>query len=453
MLVALQMSRTRILTIRRSLYMRFGAMGRRRRFRYIDVAVWVGEGGTTGTCMASDSTLVERDCRGDSEEKTTLESLPSDVLCLIGARVAGLSRDVTLSCKDAAACSMAGSGAILVVASATWKQCAKIAETIPTVPWYRTSWGAKYVHAQILKRELLPLALTCPDIRPSSTMADMTAMMNKPVAVGKWCPILRPTALFLLQISLTFMTRSPAAPALRDKDLSFCRSHRRNGVYGASLVRLRDALAAPSLDREAIVRSRIAANEELDREFGDAGFVRGFQEDDIELRRRLHNVDEWASRVEPHPHIHWLATSVARQNRLEPTVLDNLVRIDAAFKSIGTSPERGLGYTYTHPLMCVQRDLLTEARGYIYDMLQLRHMGIVLFRLDPGLTMPTLAREEIIETTNALILHRVLRTSALTYPTFTAESLSARNMLTDALLESTTLEEADTALANFALMT
>lgn len=402
----------------------------------------------------ADQERADNDDNDDDEADgpTELDSLPPDVLDLIGTKIAGVTRDVTLSCKDAAACSMAGGrGAISVIASATWKRCAQIAETIPTVSEYRRSWGAKNVHAQILKREMLPLARTCSRIRASSTLAEMHAELRQPAAVGRWCPIKRPAALFLLEISLTFMEHSPVPPALRDKDLSACPLHRRNGVYGSRLVRLRDALTAPTLDVENRVLARIAANEKLDRKFREAGFARGWREHDVELRKRLRGVDEWVDRTKPHPHFSWLARALATQNRLDG--VDELTRIDDAYKFVGIRPDvsLGLGELYAHSH--APSKLLTNARGEIYDVLQQRHLGAICFKMDPEITMPTLAREEILDTTDNLVLHNVLRHTALTCPTRTAEGFSARLALTDALLESTTLEEADAALSHFASVT
>ena len=326
--------------------------------------------------------------------------MPPDILRSIGARVVGTDRDVAIAARDAAACAMAGPGALAEISGEAWRTVEKVAETVGGADAYQRSFGVE--PRTLLKSEIMPLArAACPWIRQSTPLWRMQMELVKSDAtVGATCPIRRPAAHFVLHASRAAVPVRPHPPAFRDRDLSACpTSHVRNRVT----VRIRDALAAPVIDRDATVRASIAQNAELDAQFKSAGFARGWCETDLAARIRIDAVDKWAQRVDAQISIHSaLRTLAVRGTVIDYDMFETIVR---AYAHVDVNPTTAISWIiFTFGRQESARRIKNESRGEIFARLQLRTIGRVVFMLDDTI-MPNLSPAEIDDVRTRLLAH------------------------------------------------
>jgi hypothetical protein len=374
---------------------------------------------------------------------TSLCNLPDDALVLIGAHLAHPSRDLSLACKDAAACAMVGSPHVTCIAESAWKRCAQVAETIDGVDHYQESWGAECPDGRSLKKHrVLKLARACPEIRPSSTLFAMCSQLGVyNMNVGPSCPVPRPIAHFLLQISQSVINITSGCPAFRDKDLSACFVTHRPSAPGKRYVRLRDAMVAPELDRAAIVCARMDANQTLDAEFARAGFVRNWRETDLERRKRIQEAIDWARSVDAQSAIS-VATQMIAQ-RGDPVDYDSFSKVVMAYRVAGFAPRSAYQFMYTR----CSSNTVSEARGDIYGQMQLQYLGHIMFKTDAETIMPTLAPSEISDARNDLLFHAIARREVLSA---VGPGTGMYNSLLNEMVMADSVEDANTILAEYA---
>lgn len=374
--------------------------------------------------------------------RTQLSDLPPDILCMIGTFVASPDRDVALISKDAAACTMTGAGPLVRIGSAAWVECARIAETIGTVRAYRRSWGAERPDACLLKREIARLARAIPWIRSTTPAWEMNLALESETKLGEWCPIPRVCAMFILELTTTYVSMDPHPPAFRDRDLSACPTHVRPMVVGKRLIRLRDALQAPVIDRASIIRQTVAANRELDQRFRSADVRRHWHEQNLALRLLRDEAHAWTRSVRaPYEIAHAVLALTKTCTSID---FEAFTRVVLAYRCAEVSPTAS--FMYAHQSLI--QNPVNHARGDIFGKLQIKRFGSVIFSLASDV-MPTLETSEISDTISELFVHQIVSHEIAS---LAKDHADLYEQLSIDLLDARTLADANRVLDNYAAL-
>ena len=370
--------------------------------------------------------------------------LPDDALSLIGAHLAHPRRDLSLACKDAAACSMVGSAGITCIGKHAWERCAQVAETFRSVCEYQESWGAECPDGRaLMKHRVYRLARACPAIRRTSTLWEMCMHLNiADLTVGQSCPIPRPTAYFLLQVSQSVLNISTGCPAFRDKELGQLVAVRRPSAPERRLVRLRDAINAPEKDRGVAVQEKMLENAALDRDFANCGFVRKWHETNLARRKRIQEALDWSRQIDAHVAIASATKMIAERG--DPVDYESFSVVVMAYRIAGLAPRSAYSFLYTGQIS----NPISEARGDIYGQMQLKYLGHIMFRTDASTIMPTLEPCEIDEARNDLLFHAIARREVLSAVGLGSDLY---NSLLNEMVMADSVEEANTILAEYAV--
>lgn len=405
-------------------------------------------GRSSATLIPSMSSTAAAEQTGGSP--ATILNLPEDALRLIGEHVAAPAQDLCLSCKDAAACMMSCKGMALVGAAA-WARCSRIAETYASTTEYLDSWGAELPDGKQLSRTRVHrLARASPRICASSPLWHMRMVLRVGEMssdeywvdvpnVGESCPISNHVAYFLLEVSQAVVNIAVPCPVFRDKDVSACPVRVRGPKR---LVRLRDAILAPAVDRGRKITESMRRFSDLDSDFRAAGARRQWREKDLALRLRVDRAKRWAESVNAQTYVR-SAVIISERNGF-PVDYESFTIVVRAYHVAGLIPTS---------MYCFLRggavsDPISEARGDIYDQLQRSVLGHIMFRMDSATIMPGLEPCEIEEARNDLLFHAIARQEALSY-------IGPRSRLyhdiRDALVMADSVESANRVLAHFLL--
>ena len=314
------------------------------------------------------------------------------------------------------------------IAASAWRACGRVADAHPPLHTYRRSWGCSNTR-DILKSEILNLAMSVPGIRRTSTLSEMRSGLSRDVDVGESCPIPRKAALFLRKVSVSVVPTVNPPTIFRNTDLSACKPV---SYHFARPVRLRDARQAPKLNADLETSRRLEDLDALDTAFRDAGFVRAWGESDVERRMRIVKAETWCTEndiLKP------IQTSVVLRAQANATMgLTDVKDISDAFKSMNLHP-------YTVP---VWSDLTAAYRQALYSALQIKHLGFVPFILQYG-TLRSFKPEVVATLATELVVHSANK--AEMFDQMRDITLASRHRVLVDLSRAFTLEDANEVLA------
>lgn len=319
---------------------------------------------------------------------TTLADLPVDVLRAIGACVGSDDSDLVLIARDAASCEVCGGAGFHEIAEGAWRACARAAETFRTVDAYRSYW---HVAARPLRKaDVAPLARAIGLTKASTAMWRIRDALAVDQPVGRFCSITRPAALFVLEASQCSLLAT-RHPAFRDRDLTQCATTPAPRQGMGAVVRLCDALRAPTIDPAHRFREERAKLDALDADFQRAGFTRAWGETDVAARVRLDAARRWVDRVKAPAVI--AATVITRAHRGATIDYPSVEQTVRAYNFAQVAPSPSFAWTFfvweTRP-----DRLAAHTRGDIFSTMQREILGGTVFMLDDTV-MPTLADDEI----------------------------------------------------------
>lgn len=310
--------------------------------------------------------------------------LPPELLRRIAVCVASPDRHLFDIAYDAAACAKSGKG-LLPLASDIWHACEEVAEASPEVHNFQSRWGC--ITSRLLRRDVSVLAKTLPKYRASFTLKDIEKQLDKRLPVGRFCPISRPAARFILNLRMMEVSLDVTPTFFSDRDLTGAprSGHRR--------VRVRDALHAPTIDITKQIVDRMALQRQQDASFKQNGFNRQWREDDLSRRLRIKDAEDWAREALPQS----LAQSVVwRASAGVPQLRDMFVRLSEACLALQiTAPFVPLSYHPDHEL---------HARHTLSHTLQMSRIGRILFSWDSEFA-PKLDAVDAVRAQSDLIAH------------------------------------------------
>ena len=339
----------------------------------------------------------------------SLDTLPADVLQIIGDKLSSCKRSVVDSAQDAAAVACTNKS-LFPLAQAAWSMCARVAEASPDAETVRDTWCC--IRRKPTKTQLIKLAMTVPGMKSSMPLWIMERQLQESKLVGAWCPIERCAAVYIM--NLKFMQLSIATPPImfRDRDLSKCPR-----VPGFNdRIYLRHALLAPKVDPLAALAVRMEELSASNKTFHDAGVSRNWRETDLDRRLAIIDAETWGNMNLP-PSLR--GALILRATHGMPQQRAFLLEVTQAFKSAGLPVPYMSNYA-------VSSDTL-RMRIMLSHGVQLKFFGYLVFPQDIAF-VPSLQPGDVTRAVDEILVHHTTRKEVLAAVSYQLGAHEAHNI-------------------------